>query len=130
MSKPLVFITTEDGCYVPISHCLNSDGYFRKRWKDGLEMFHRFVWKAHNGEIPDEYEINHLCGNRACQNIQHLECIHGKDHAIKTNQERYADVNQEARKLWEETNCSPTELANKYGWRAYKWVRNWKEGVA
>lgn len=127
MNKPLIFVTTEEGCYIPLSHRLNSDGYFRKRWGGDLEMFHRFVWKAHNGDIPDDYEINHLCGNRACQNIQHLECIHGKEHAVKTNQERYSDIHEEAKKYWKETGCSPTVLANKYGWRAYKWVRKWKE---
>lgn len=129
MTKPLVFITTENGCYIPISHRLNHDGYFRKRVKGDLEMFHRFIWKAYHGDIPKDFEINHLCGNRSCQNVKHLECIHGKEHAIKTNKERYSDINAEAKHLWETGKFSAASLANKYGWRAYKWVRRWKNVV-
>jgi hypothetical protein len=88
-TKPLVFVTLDNGCYVPLSHKLNADGYFRKRWGNELEMFHRFIWKAHYGEIPEGYEINHLCGCRSCCNVKHLECIPGKEHAVKTNKERY-----------------------------------------
>ena len=90
-TKSLVFVTTESGCYIPLSHKLNADGYFRKRWGNDIEMFHRFIWRAHHGEIPEGYEINHLCGCRACCNVDHLECIPGKEHTIKTNKERYVD---------------------------------------
>jgi hypothetical protein len=126
MTKPLIFVTTEDGCYIPLSHRLNADGYFRKRWHDGLEMFHRFIWKAKRGDIPEGYEINHLCGCRSCANIEHLECIDGTEHAIKTNKERYLAVQNEARQLWKSSNCSASRLADVYGWRAYTWVRKWK----
>lgn len=89
-------------------------------------MFHRFIWRVRKGPIPDGYEINHLCGNRACSNVEHLECICGTEHAIKTNKERYAGVQEEAKRLWKETGCKPSVLAKTYGWRAYGWVRNWK----
>ena len=105
---------------------VNQDGYFRKRWPDAAEMFHRFIWRARKGPIPDGYEINHLCGNRACQNGEHLECIDGTEHAIKTNSERYAHEKVEAKKVWEETRCTPTHLKTIYGARAYGWVREWK----
>lgn len=90
-TKALRFVKMGDGCYVPLSHKLNRDGYFRKRWKDSLEMFHRFIWRAKKGEIPEGYEINHLCGCRACANVDHMECIPGEEHTIKTNEERYVD---------------------------------------
>lgn len=90
-ARPLRFIENEDGCYIPLSHALNHDGYFRKRWGTEMEMFHRFVWRATYGDIPEGYEINHLCGCRACSNIKHLECIPGKEHTVKTNEERYVD---------------------------------------
>jgi hypothetical protein len=67
---------------------LNVDGYFRKRWHPEMEMFHRFMWRAHKGPIPEGHEINHLCGNRACQNVNHMECIDGLEHAVKTNRDR------------------------------------------
>lgn len=125
----IIFETTPDGCMVPTNKKLNADGYYRKRWANEIEMFHRFIWRARKGPIPDGYEINHLCGNRACQNVDHLECIPGEDHAIKTNRERYAHINAEAKRIWQDTGCTPTKLAKNYGWKAYGWVRKWKEAV-
>lgn len=86
--------TMPTGCVVAVSHKRNPDGYFRYRVgscrKPGsiIFMFHRWVWEQHNGPIPEGYEINHLCLNRGCINPEHLECIDGREHAIKTNRER------------------------------------------
>jgi hypothetical protein len=128
----LRFIELDSGCLVPLSHRLNADGYFIKAWsKRGTgeaEMFHRFIWRAHNGPIPEGHEINHKCGNRACQNVEHLECISGKDHAILTNLERYSELRESARKYWEETRCTGTHLASLYGRTvssACRWIREW-----
>ena len=97
--RDIVFVTTTNGCFIPLSHKLNQDGYFRKRWNVAgetvAEMFHRFIWRAHKGEIPEGYEINHKCGCRACSNVDHLECIPGSEHAILTNKERYVDQQQQ-----------------------------------
>jgi len=122
------FVRFENDCMVPLNKKLNADGYYRKRWGDNsFEMFHRFVWRAHNGPIPDGYEINHLCGNRACQNVKHMECIPGDEHAIKTNEERYSHIKQAAKKYWLDTKCTATELVRKFNrTTAYAWVREWK----
>ena len=93
-TKAIQFVTLDSGCYIPLSHRLNADGYFRKRWKDELEMFHRFIWRAHHGDIPEGHEINHLCGCRSCANVKHMECITGTEHTIKTNQDRYVERQQ------------------------------------
>lgn len=89
MKKELIFSYTSIGCIVPTSHKLNKDGYFRKMI-DGQtwRMYHRYVWEQANGPIPDEYEIDHLCKNRACCNIEHHQCIHKKEHRRKDNMER------------------------------------------
>ncbi|WEM05518.1 HNH endonuclease [Ralstonia phage BOESR1] len=52
-------------------------------------MFHRAMWEHHNGPIPEGYEINHLCNNRGCCTLEHLECITREEHLIKTNKARY-----------------------------------------
>lgn len=60
MGKKRLYIKqTEGGCFVPTTHKLNHDGYFRRD-----------------------------IGNRACCNLAHLQCIHGSEHAAKTNRER------------------------------------------
>ena len=87
--EPLLFRTLPTGCYIVVNKKVNKDGYFRKRWADSFEMFHRFIWRAHYGDIPKGYEINHKCNNRGCCNIEHLECISRKEHLILTNQLRY-----------------------------------------
>ena len=87
--EALLFRTLPTGCYIIANKKVNQDGYFRKRWKDAFEMFHRFIWRIHNGDIPENYEINHKCNNRGCCNIDHLECISRTEHLVKTNQNRY-----------------------------------------
>lgn len=36
---------------------------------------HRIAWRAANGEVPNGFELDHLCRNRACWNISHLEVV-------------------------------------------------------
>lgn len=52
-------------------------------------MFHRIIWEMKWGVIPDGHEINHLCHNRGCCNIDHLECLDGTEHAVLGNRERW-----------------------------------------
>ena len=93
-ARPLFFITTEDGCMVPLSHKLNADGYFRKAWGNPrkndrvVEMFHRTVYRMHFGKIPEGYEVDHPCGLRCCCNPAHLKALDGSEHASKSNRER------------------------------------------
>lgn len=134
--KPLKFATTESGCIVPTSHKLNKDGYFRYTFRSptggrGIKkMYHRHVWETHNGrEIPEGYEIDHICNNRACQNIAHLQILDRTTHLVKTNRSRYADRKEKAKAYWLETKCSGAELADKFGVSfssGCSWIRGWK----
>ncbi len=135
-ARPLKFIELDTGCYVCVSHKQNADGYFRKAWgnqRSGdkkIEMFHRVLWEAKVGEIPDGYEINHKCGNRACQNVEHMECIPGEDHAILTNKERYQSSKAEAYEYWRRTECTGVALSEEFGVTpdsAWAWIREWKK---
>lgn len=83
--KKLILATTESGCIIPTSHKLNADGYFRKRTNGVLEMYHRTVWKEQHGDIPEGYEVDHKCRNRACCNAEHLQLLEGSEHTVKTN---------------------------------------------
>ena len=86
------FVEFDGGCYVPMTHALNADGYYRRIWPNRVyEMFHRFIWRIHNGSIPEGFEINHKCKNRACCNPEHLETLSNYDHTVLTNKERYLD---------------------------------------
>ena len=130
MAKELILTQDENGCITPTSHKLNKDGYFRKNIGDGIfVMYHRYIWEQKFGKIPDGYEINHKCKNRACCNTGHLECIDGKEHAILTNTERYKERKDYAFRYWSSTGCTGTELARIYEVTtsaACRWIRSWK----
>lgn len=127
--KELIFTVTESGCVVPTSHKLNADGYFRKKTDGVLEMYHRTVYRNTHGDIPEGFEVDHICRNRACCNVHHLQLLEGSAHAVKTNKERYADRKEEAYKYWLTHGCTGSSLGKQFGVSfssACKWIREWK----
>lgn len=53
----------------------SSTGYARARIGYELVYLHRYYWELRNGPIPDGYQIDHLCRNRWCINLKHLEAV-------------------------------------------------------
>lgn len=55
--------------------CIDAKGY-SKTW-NGRESIsaHRKSYLDNKGEIPKGYEVDHLCGQKACVNPDHLEAI-------------------------------------------------------
>lgn len=128
--KPLVAVTLQSGCFIPLSHALNQDGYFRKRSANDIEMFHRTMWRHHGGVIPEGYEIDHICGNRACFNVKHLRTLIRKDHLIHTNKTRYSSRKKRAYEAWvsSDQTLTGTELGKMFGVTystGCRWVREW-----
>ncbi len=128
MTIEIVLKTTEEGCIIPTSHKLNTDGYFRVRRDGKLIMYHRYTWYAAGNIIPEGHEIDHKCKNRACCNVEHLQCIPREQHLRETNEQRWAPRQQKAKEYWVEHQCSATDLA--YVFKVSesataKWIRNW-----
>lgn len=126
----LVLEVTSTGCIVPTSHALNHDGYFRKRIKGDLVLYHRHCWSLINGEIPEGYEIDHKCKNRACCNVEHLQQMTSKEHRSKDNAMRYLPEQEYAMSYWIANRCSGTELAGILGLSlstACRWIRKWNK---
>lgn len=94
-AKTLFIVTNDNGCHIPLSHKFNADGYFRKRWGSNrgedsvMEMFHRFIYRAHHGDIPEGYDVDHICRCRPCCNPQHLRALEATEHTIHTNKTRW-----------------------------------------
>lgn len=133
--KSLKLVRLDNGCIIPTSHELNKDGYFRYRRPEHMKgrrplvMFHRLVWEKTYGSIPEGFEVDHLCRNRACCNIKHLQVLEGTEHTIKGNKIRYKDRKKKARAYWEISKCSGSFLAKKFNVSfsiTCKWIREWK----
>lgn len=56
---------------------INNWGYgqiFNTRTRKA-EMVHRIMYETFVGDIPKDYQIDHLCMNRSCINPDHLEAV-------------------------------------------------------
>jgi hypothetical protein len=62
------------GC-IPWGGLLTHDGYPRQYARAGTQYAHRQRWIAKNGPIPAGMELDHLCRNRSCVNVDHLELV-------------------------------------------------------
>ncbi len=61
----------EGGCVVWVG-AVAYNGYGRIRAGGRLLRAHRYAWQRANGPIPDGMEVDHICFNRACVNVEHL----------------------------------------------------------
>ena len=85
-----------DTCIVPQAGHRNPDGYIRvldaPRPQGGkLTMLHRMEWEKVNGPVPNWHNINHLCKNRECANVNHMEVLTLSEHATKDNGMRHKE---------------------------------------
>lgn len=91
-SKPIA-VEADGECTICVSHTPNKDGYIRiYAGKDSLprmQFLHRMVWEGYYGAIPEGYEVDHMCRNRRCCNVAHLQLLEISEHKSKTNKERY-----------------------------------------
>lgn len=79
---------TESGClewtghrdrygYGSIRLCYNGV----RRWTGA----HRAAWLVLRGDIPRGLVVDHLCRNRACANVQHMELVTNQENMIRGN---------------------------------------------
>lgn len=72
---------------------------------------HRVAWVLHhNKEIPDGYEIDHVCRNKLCVNPDHLEAV--------TRQENLRRARGDHSGHPDDKRC---HLCGRTGFRAFKW---------
>lgn len=68
-----------NGCHIWMGGLtLGGYGVFASATKRGAEvktMAHRWAYEHSVGPIPDGFDIDHLCRNRACVNPEHLEPV-------------------------------------------------------
>ena len=126
-------------CVVPTSHKTDSNGYVRvtKRGakNDRARPLHRTVYEARHGpgSIPEGWEVDHICGNRACCNPSHLRVLSRSEHKRVTSALRYADDQEAVWAHWVYYRSSAKELAEVYGFKAGTitgWIKRWEKDPA
>jgi hypothetical protein len=56
--------------------CVNSRGYP----SNAGGLVHRQAWEAFHGPLPAGNEVHHLCGNKRCISVAHLESLTPHEH--------------------------------------------------
>lgn len=64
----------ELGCIV-FEGTLDTNGYGRVG-RSGYA--HRIAYEEANGPVPVDWHVDHICRNRACVNLAHLDAVPGK----------------------------------------------------
>src|SRR5215831_7175665 len=76
---------------------IQKNGYSYISHEGKSSLAHRVAWQRERGLIPADQEVHHLCGNRACCAVEHLELVtrreHRRLHRTCDHEDRYVNVN-------------------------------------
>ncbi len=73
----------EEDCWLWTAHRARGYGRF---WLDGrLVPAHRWAYEQEVGPIPKGLQLDHLCRNRACVNLGHLEPVTNRENVLRGN---------------------------------------------
>lgn len=64
--------TRREGDCLVWTGALNNSGYGHIGSDGRVTRAHRYAWEQERGPIPDGAELDHICWNRACVNVEHL----------------------------------------------------------
>jgi HNH endonuclease len=65
----------------------NDRGYFKwhKADQNRKRSLHAVLWERNNGAVPEGFTLDHLCRNRGCINLQHLELVTNRENNLRGN---------------------------------------------
>lgn len=62
----------------------DKDGYLRLGYKGRSNVgVHRIAWLEQRGPIPKHLVIDHLCKNRQCVNVEHMELVSNAENVMR-----------------------------------------------
>lgn len=107
----------ETGCHVWLG-AVQSSGYGSVTdGNGGTALAHRVAWEAVHGPIPEGLTVDHLCFNRRCVNVEHMELVSGAENSARARRlkaycprgHEYTDANT---------------ITNSRGWRSCRQCHN------
>lgn len=69
-----IVIQSDTGCHV-WTGARDLNGYAQFKFGGRCWLGHVWIWVRKRGEIPEGQEIDHVCRNTSCVNIDHLELV-------------------------------------------------------
>ena len=78
-----------DSCWLWMGAAHSSKGYGRFDANGVRWLAHRYVFEISIGTIPQNCELDHLCGNTSCVNPSHLEPVTPEEHYRRSDQGSY-----------------------------------------
>ena len=83
-------ITVCDGCGCWVFSRTDRYGYPSFKLNGKNLVGHRYAYTKLVGDIPDGYDLDHLCDRtRACVNPAHIEPVPKSENAVRANQRRW-----------------------------------------
>src|ERR1019366_10348080 len=73
--------TDEAGCHIWAGQ-INKQGYGTVSYGRKGTLLHRLMWMTEKGPIPGELQIDHLCGVKACCNVEHLRLCTARENTL------------------------------------------------
>lgn len=68
----------QDGCLIWQGRVNKNSGYGTRTVKGKTVYVHRHAWELVNGPIPEGMTVDHLCEQKLCINVEHMElCSRG-----------------------------------------------------
>lgn len=62
---------------------INAQGYGVVSCDKKRRGAHRVLWERTHGPLPNGLVLDHLCRNRACVNLSHLEVVTNKENVLR-----------------------------------------------
>lgn len=62
---------------------IDSDGYGRIQIGNKSRLAHRIAWEKEIGPIGEGLQIDHLCRNRPCINVLHMELVTSRENTMR-----------------------------------------------
>lgn len=125
------------GCW---NYCSSKDSHGYGQFKVNYKNLraHRYMYEKYNGEIPKNFDVDHLCKNPGCINPEHLEAVtHGDNIRRGSNAKlsaedvikiRSLDGIESRRSIRNRYKISGTQLCNIMNHKKWKGVISYGKG--